>query len=44
MAVENCKGVWSLGPVTAFLLSRGPRSTEISGVVRGLGSVMRGWT
>ncbi|MFZ8858378.1 MAG: hypothetical protein ACO2O1_09120 [Candidatus Caldarchaeales archaeon] len=37
MDAEICKGIWSLGPITACLLPRGPRSTEISGVVRGLG-------
>jgi hypothetical protein len=42
MDVENCKGVWSLGPITAFLLPRGPGSTEISGVVRGLGLCYEG--
>jgi len=42
MVVESCKVVWSLGPVTAFLLPRGPGSTEISGVARGLGLCYQG--
>jgi hypothetical protein len=42
MGAEICKGIWSLGPIIACLLPRGPRSTEISGVARGLGLCYRG--
>jgi hypothetical protein len=42
MDAENCKGIWSLGPITACLLPRGPLSTEISGIARGLGLCYRG--
>jgi hypothetical protein len=37
MNAENYKVIWSLGPITVCLLPRGPLSTEISGIARGLG-------
>ncbi|MDJ0274404.1 MAG: hypothetical protein QXP81_03600 [Nitrososphaerota archaeon] len=38
----SSRRTWQVGPLTAYLLPRAPRSTEISGVARGLGLIHDG--